>query len=152
VFHFELPRFNGRGPDDYTASLVVRDRIAARGPTVRQASAVQVRLRAAAPGDIVHLTLVERDGSSWSAEVRADTAWSERTIPIAGFKPARSAMLPEGFPGEWNYWVSAPPGRGGAGDAIRLDDVERVQLSLRPSGSGVPRIDVEWVRLAFPQE
>ena len=149
VFHFELPRFNGRGPDDYTASLVVGDRIAARGATVRQAAAVRVRLRGGT-GDVVHLTLVEHDGSSWSAEVAADTAWAERTVPLTAFKPARSAMLPEGFPGEWSYWVSAPPGRGGAADGVRVEEVERVQLSLRPGGSSVPRVDVEWVMLAFP--
>ena len=149
VFHFELPRFNGQGPDDYTASLVVGERIAARGAGVRQAAAVQIRLRGGAVGDVVHLTLVEHDGSSWSAEVPADTAWSEREIPLARFKAARSAMLPEGFPGEWNYWVSAPPGRGGAGDAVRAGEIERVQLSLRASSSQVPRVDVEWVKLAF---
>ena len=151
IFHFELPRFNGRGPDDYTASLVVGDRIAARGPSVRQAGAVRIRLRGGAVGDVVYLTLVEHDGSSWSAEVPADTSWSERTIPLANFRAARSAMLPEGFPGEWNYWVSAPPGRGGAGDAVRAGEIERVQLSLRASESRVPRIDVEWVMLAFPR-
>lgn len=149
VFHFELPRVNGRSPDDYTASLVIADRIAARGDAVRQATAVRVRLRAATAGDVVHLTLVERDGSSWGAEVRADTAWSEPVIPLSDFTPARSAMLPEGFPGEWNYWLSAPAGRQGPGDAIRLDEVERLQLSLRPSGDRVPRVEVEWVRMAF---
>jgi hypothetical protein len=150
VFHFELPRFNGRGPDDYTASLVVGDRIAARGATVRQAAAVRIRLRGGASGDVVHLTLVEHDGSSWSAEVAADTAWGERTIPLAAFTAARSAMLPEGFPGEWNYWVSAPPGRAGAGNGVRAGEIERVQLSLRPLGTQVPRVEVEWVMLAFP--
>jgi hypothetical protein len=149
VFHFELPRFDGRGPEDYTASLVVSDRVAARGDAVRQATAVRVRLRAATAGDVVHLTLVERDGSSWSAEVRADTAWSERVIPLGDFKPARSALLPEGFPGEWNYWVSAPPGRQGAGDAMRVADIERIQLSLRPAAGAIPRVEVEWVMLAF---
>jgi hypothetical protein len=45
--------------------------------------------------------------------------------------------------------VSAPPGRGGAGDAVRAGEIERVQLSLRASSSQVPRVDVEWVKLAF---
>jgi hypothetical protein len=149
VFHFELPRFNGRGPNDYTASLVVRDRIAARGQTVRQASAVRVRIRAAAAGDVVHLTLVERDGTAFSAAVRADTAWSERRIPLSVFRPSRSVKLPEGFPGEWNYWLDAPSGRGGSGDRLRLDEIERLQLSLRPGGTVTPKVEIEWVRLIF---
>ena len=40
-------------------------------------------------------------------------------------------LLPEGFPGEWNYWVGPAAGRGGSGDRPRLDRVERLQLSLR---------------------
>ena len=80
----------------------------------------------------------------------ADTTWSERTIPLARFRAARSAMLPEGFPGEWNYWLSAPPGRGGAGDAVRPGEIERVQLAVRPSATSVPRVDVESVLLLLP--
>ncbi len=149
IVHFELPRFNGHGPDDYTASLVVEDRIAARGADVRQAASVVVRSRAARAGDVVHLTLVEHDGTSWSAEVRADSAWGEQAIPLAAFVPARSVMLPEGFPGEWNYWLAAPPDRGGVGDRIRVDAIERVQFSLRPSGTSIPSADIEWVKLDF---
>jgi hypothetical protein len=150
VFHFELPRFNGRGPNDYTASRVVEDRIAARGDAVRQATNVHIRLRFGSRGDAVQLTLVERDGTSWSAEVRGDTAWTERTIRLADFASAKSAMLPEGFPGEWNYWVSAPTGRGGMEDRIRPAEIERVQLSLRPSGARDPKVEIEWVMLGFP--
>ena len=146
-FHLELPRV--RGPDDYTASLVVADRIAARGGAVRQARSVRLRLRGLGNADTLHLTLVERDGTSWSVALRADSSWSERTIPLAEFSPARSVMLPEAFPGEWHYWVGAPTGRGGPGDAIRLPELERLQLSLRPSGSAIPKVEIEWVSLAF---
>jgi hypothetical protein len=149
IFHFELPRINGRGPSDYTASLVVRDRIVARGPNVRQASGVRVRLRAARAGDIVHLTLVEPDGAAFSAAVRADTAWSQRTIPLAAFRPSRSVKLPEGFPGEWNYWLDAPSGRGGNGDRIRPEKMERLQLSLRPGSDVPPKVEIDWVTLVF---
>jgi hypothetical protein len=64
-------------------------------------------------------------------------------------------LLPEGFPGEWNYWLAPPAGRGGAGDGLRLQDVERLQLSLRREAgvaapSGVPYgVEVESVALTF---
>jgi hypothetical protein len=62
--------------------------------------------------------------------------------------------LPQGFPGEWNYWVGPAEDRGGAGDGPRLERVERLQLSLRreqgttvtPDGYGV---EVESVTLEF---
>ena len=150
VFQIGLPRIGGRGPADYTASLVVRDRIARRGVAVRQATHVRIRLRGVTGRDILHLTLVERDGTSWSAAVRADSSWAERSIPLRRFTPAKSVLLPQGYPGEWSYWVSAPEGRSGAGDSIRLPDVERLQFSLRAAGADVPRVEVEWVSLGFP--
>jgi hypothetical protein len=149
IFHFELPRFNGRGPSDYTASLVVAGRIAARSANVRQATAVRLRVRAGTPGDVVHVTLVEHDGTAWTAPVRADTTWAERSVRLSEFRPSRSVKLPEGFPGEWNYWLDAPSGRGGSGDHIRPEAIERLQLSLRPAGGTPPRVEIEWVMLTF---
>jgi hypothetical protein len=63
-------------------------------------------------------------------------------------------MLPEGFPGEWNYWVGPAAGRGGSGDRPRLDRVERLQLSLRPEEgvtitSGSYGVEVESIALVF---
>ena len=151
VFHLELPQIGGRGPDDYTASLVVSERIAARHDAVRQATSLRIRLRGIGAGSIVHLTVVEHDGSSWAVAIRADSAWTDRSIPLASFRPARSVMLPEGYPGEWSYWVAAPPGRGSAGDRIRLPEIERLQFSLRAGNAVIPRVEIEWVSLEFPQ-
>ena len=63
-------------------------------------------------------------------------------------------MRPEGFPGEWNYWLGAAAGRGGSGDRPRLAAVERLQLSLRPEdGITITRgnygVEVESVTLGF---
>jgi hypothetical protein len=63
-------------------------------------------------------------------------------------------LLPQGFPGEWSYWVTPAEGRGGAGDSPRLARIERIQLSLRreegvtvtPGSYGV---EVEWITLGF---
>ncbi|HEY6109476.1 MAG TPA: hypothetical protein VIV56_11320, partial [Gemmatimonadales bacterium] len=155
VFHLELPvRPSGAALDDYTASLVVQDRIAARRETIDSARAVQVRLRGLGPRQVVHLTLVEDDGTSWSAAVPVDSMWNERSLPLSDFTIGRAVLLPEGFPGEWNYWVGPAGGRGGVGDHPRLERLERLQISLRredgvtvmPGGYGV---EVEWVVLNF---
>ncbi len=59
----------------------------------------------------------------------------------------RGGLLPEGLPGEWNYWVGPAAGRGGIGDHLRLDHLERIQISLRPKeGRGV---EIESVTLGF---
>lgn len=62
--------------------------------------------------------------------------------------------LPEGFPGEWNYWVGPADGRGGAADRPRLEHLERLQLSLRhedgvAAKSGSYGVEVEWIALGF---
>ena len=155
VFHLELPRVAG-GPqaDDYTASLVIRDQVAARGAGIAAADTLQLRLRGLGPAQVLHVTLMEDDGTSWTAEVPVDSAWTARSIPLAAFKPGRGVLLPEGFPGEWNYWVGPAAGRGGAGDRPRLAHLERLELSLRRGTATQPAegsygVEVEWISLGM---
>ena len=133
VFHFELPvRPGGRALSDYTASLVIKERIVARGASIRHGDSVRVRARGLGAHQLVHLTLMEDDGTSWTAAVPLDSTWVDRTLPLSAFTNGRGVLLPEGFPGEWNYWVGPAAGRGAAGDGPRLEHVERIQISLRP--------------------
>jgi hypothetical protein len=80
-----------------------------------------------------------------------DSSWSEITVPLADFKVGRGVLLPQGFPGQWNYWVEAAAGRGGSGDRPKAGHIERVQLSLRPEADGSVRanygVEVEWIQL-----
>ena len=154
IFHFELPVVDHAGLEDYTASLAVEERIAARRDDIAAARGLRVRLRGLGPWQDLHITLVERDGTSWSAVVSVDSAWAERTILLPDFKLARSVALPQGFPGTWNYWVGPASGRGGPGDRLRLGDVERLQLSLRGrSGvtleAGRHGVEIESIALVF---
>lgn len=153
VFHLELPVHpNGAALDDYTASLVIRDRIAARRETINDAAELRLRLRGLGARQTLYVTLVEDDGTAWSHAVPVDSTWSEPSLPLASFRISRAVLLPEGFPGEWNYWLEPAAGRGASADHLRLDHVERLQLSLRreegiaapAGGSGV---EVEWIRL-----
>src|SRR2546428_6009697 len=157
VFHFELPvNASGAGPADYTASLVIRDRVRARQETIVGADEVRGRLRCLGLHQTLHVTLMEDDGTSWSAAVPVDSSWSEHSLPLAAFSLGRGVLLPEGFPGEWNYWVGPAAGRGGSGDRPRLERVERLQLSLRrEEGGGVTvtpgryGVEVESIVLRF---
>ncbi|MFL5494221.1 MAG: hypothetical protein ACJ8DC_07555, partial [Gemmatimonadales bacterium] len=155
VFHLALPvDSSGWSPPDYTASLVVTDRIRSRQATITNADAVRLRLRGLGPHQLLHVTLMEDDGTSWTTAVPVDSSWSEPSLPLAGFGIGRGVLLPEGFPGEWNYWVGPAEGRGDRADRPRLDHLERLQLSLRredgatlaPEHYGV---EVEWVTLQF---
>jgi len=155
VFHLELPPGeSGAALADYTASLVIRDRIEARQETIAGADEVRVRLRGLGPHQVLHVTLMEDDGTSWTARIPVDSAWQDVTVALASFTLGRGVLLPEGFPGEWNYWVGAADGRGGGGDHLRLDHAERLQLSLRsgdrvPPAAGTYGVEVESVTLGF---
>jgi len=153
VFHLALPvDSTGWSPADYTASLTVVDRIQAREETIAGASAVRLRVRGLGTRQVLHVTLMEDDGTSWTAPLAVDGSWGERALPLAAFRAGRGVKLPQGFPGEWNYWVDPADGRGGAGDRPRLQRVERLLLSLRTEqGTRVTPdrygVELEWVAL-----
>jgi hypothetical protein len=155
ALHVELPvGVGGINPDDYTASLEVLERIAGRGASVAPATGVRVRLRGVGPGQRLHVTLMERDGTSWSAAISVGTTWTDVVVPLRDFRPGRGVKLPQGYPGTWNYWVGPAAGRGGPGDTIHVLDVERLQLSLRREPGTDPRpgevgVEVEGVWLVF---
>jgi hypothetical protein len=155
VFHVALPvDSSGWSPPDYTASLVIADRIRARRETIAGAAAIRLRLRGLGARQVLHVTLMEADGTSWSEALTVDSAWSEPLVPLTDFTASRGVKLPQGFPGQWNYWVGPAHGRGASGDRPRLDRLERLQLSLRredgsrirPDGYGV---EVEWLTMEF---
>ena len=153
VVRLSLPTGPSSVPlDDYTASMVVRDRIESREETIDAATGIRVRARGGA-GQVLHLTLVEDDGTSWSTAMALDSAWTEPTIPLERFTVGRGVLLPQGFPGQWNYWVGPAAGRGGPGDRLRPGHIERLQLSLRkpdrPDDAAAGGVEVEWVRMAF---
>ncbi len=145
---------SGWSPPDYTASLLIRDRVRARGQAMSGAEGVRIRLRGLGARQTLHVTLVEDDGTSWTAPVAVDSAWTETAVPLSAFTAGRSVLLPQGFPGQWNYWVGPAAGRGGSGDRPRVERIERLQLSLRREEGDAPRPDgygvmVEAVTMTF---
>jgi hypothetical protein len=155
VFHLELPvDASGWSPPDYTASVVIKDRIVSRGAAIAGADALHLRLRGLGPRQTLHVTLMEDDGTSWTTAVSMDSSWAERSLPLSGFSIGKGVLLPQGFPGEWSYWVGPAAGRGGVGDRPRLERIERLQLSLRretgvPVASGNYGVEVERAALGF---
>ena len=154
AFHLELPVMNGRSPEDYSASLVVAERIAARENAINRARALMLDLRGLGARQVLHVTLVERDGTSWTAPLVVDSSWSQRTIPLADLKLARAANLPLGYPGQWNYWTGPAADRGGSDDRLRPGNIERLQIALRPEPGvraepGSYGVEIESVSLVF---
>jgi len=98
-------------------------------------------------GQSAWITLMESDGTSWSASIEVSESWQKCFIPFEKFQSAKGVLLPLGFPERWNYWVGPAAGRGGPGDRINTAQVERIQVSLRPSGNQIPAQD-PWLDIS----
>ncbi len=132
--------------EDFTASLYIGDRVSDRGERIKDARTVHVRLKGLVAPSVIRLTLVEKDGSAWSRKVFASPSWKEIVVPIGDFSPAKSAMVPQAYPGTWSYWLSSPAGKA----SIDLAQVERLQFSLRRSDFGsIASIDAAQAAVAI---
>jgi hypothetical protein len=132
VLRLTLPLSLDAAIDDYTASLSIKEKIAPR-TDVKWAKGLVVRARGLDESQEVHFTLVEADGTSWGAALSLGADWRDLFLPLERMEMTRGVKLPHGFPERWNYWLTPAEGRGKRGDHIRLEAVEWLQLSLRPS-------------------
>jgi hypothetical protein len=131
AFHLEFPEKYAGMLKDYTISVPVLQKVQAR-PDLAQAVSVKLRIRGVNAKETSFITLVETDGSSWSAPVPVTRDWKTVVIPVDSFKIACGVMLPEGYPGTWNYWLK-PPASLKPSERLRLQRVQWLQLSMRPA-------------------
>jgi len=125
-----LPPEYASGIDDLTVSYYVRDRL--RGiQSGKLSGQLLFDARGLGGGDVAYVTLVEADGTAWSSRLQLGTEWQNHCLPVVDFEISEGVMLPLGYPGRWNYWLRPPEGRGGIGDYPHLDQVERIQISIR---------------------
>jgi hypothetical protein len=150
-----LPDLGKDTPQRYAAALFIGDLVAARGPDADRASSLDIKLRAVRGArKTILVTLIEQDGTAWSAPVVAGSSWSTVTLPLESFRVSRSIHIPSPYPGLWNYWRETPAHRGLAGDRIHVQAVERLQLTVTPNSGAHADDDaagaaVESIRLAF---
>jgi hypothetical protein len=131
ALRLELPDLGADTPEQYAASLYIGDRLVARQADAAQADNLHVRLRSVGgKRKTVNVTLIEKDGSSWRMAARATGSWSEVSLPLRQLRHSRSIFIPSPYPGLWNYWRVGPASRGGAGDQVHIEDVERLELSV----------------------
>lgn len=142
ALRLSLPSEQDPGLTDYTASLFIGDRISRlNGPD--PGGSLTVTARGLHQGDEFFVTLTESDGTAWTTRLGLNREWQELEIPFSELLPGRGVMLPQGFPGNWNYWLDPPEGRGGASDRIRVEKIEHLQFSVRPGAYPHPDPGVE---------
>jgi hypothetical protein len=148
AYRLRWPARGAGRPGDVTASLYIGDRIEARGDTLRHGQALAVIAWAGTAETILHVTLVEKDGTAWSSPLKITTERNTYRLPFTDLKPARWALVPQGFPGDGVYWADSTR----RSSRIDLRNVERLQLSLRKedlstSANSTIAVDIERVTL-----
>jgi hypothetical protein len=147
VYRMYLPLSFDKDLDDYTMSLTVKDRIEARKAVIREAKSLRISARGSTNIHAAFITLVEADGTSWSKKIILSEDWKDILVPLNELNISRGVKLPQGFPQRWNYWIEPAKGRGGPGDNLQMDKVERLQISLRPSGNIIPEAN-PWIEIS----
>ena len=132
-----MPPGKDRTQDDYTASLAIKDRIVDRRAHMGAAQALRIQARGVGGAQHVVITLVESDGTSWSARLTLPPKWQDIVVPLRDLQIAMGVKLPQGFPGRWSYWLAPPKGRGGSDDRPNLRMIEHLQVSFRPEAARV---------------
>lgn len=150
-----LPDLGKDTPARYAAALFIGDAVAARAADAPRANALNIKLQAVGgTTKTLEVVLIERDGAAWSTSVVAGKSWSTVRVPLENLRIARSIHIPSPFPGLWNYWRESPAGRGGSGDRIHVENVERLQLTVFPNsgdraGDDAKGVAVESILLTF---
>ena len=98
VFHLALPvDSSGWSPADYTASLAVVDRIRAGRRRSPARSCGPPAAPRSGPRQMLHVTLMEDDGTSWTRRCPVDSVWTERTLRSRNSPRARRASFRRDF-------------------------------------------------------
>ena len=130
-----VPDVGPDSPDHYAAGLFIGEKVdsVSDGPAAFTQLSVNARC-VNSETCAAKVLLIERDGSSWSADFEAGADWRQYRFSLSDLAFDKSIHIPSPFPGLWNYWKSGPEAR--THGAIRLGDVERLELRVRgPSGA-----------------
>lgn len=153
VFRLYFPLTYDTLLEDYTTSLTILDRIKNRGQQINLAKGLRFTVCSRTNGQEAYITLIEADGTAWSKKITLKKDWKTFFIPLDKLEVSKGVKLPLGFPERWNYWLTPAAGRGGIGDHIQPDKLEKLQISLRSgtrNDSGTnPWIEVKSVQMVF---
>lgn len=128
---------------DYTFSLFIGDYIG----IVNDESGVKgFNVSGRGPGKFV-ITLVEKDGTAWSSLVSFGANWEFKTLSIDDFKKDKAVMLPQGYPGNWNYWLESAENRDSKKDLLNVRNIELLQISIRPEKTGAKDVEIGAIEM-----
>lgn len=137
AFPLRVPDWLRNAPEEIRASLYIGN----LAPALKSGRQIEVRLRARDGATAMPITLVDRDGNAWTADIPTSPEWKTATLPLNTFKPSRWALLPQAYPGTWQYWADSAPGA-----KLRPENLERLQFAIQRRADGTLKgVEVEGV-------
>lgn len=128
VIKLKIPFDLDKNLEDYSFSLFVGDQL----KTLNNTDDIKgISINGKGIGN-AYITLIESDGTPWTTKIPFNSEWGAKTVLLSDFKIGKGIMLPQGFPGNWNYWLLPSDQRSSKNDSLNIENVEKLQISMRP--------------------
>jgi len=121
----------------------VGERIKAIAKFASDYSQIEIRAKAADAPVAAELSLIDRDGNTYTAKLTLSADKEIYTLPLSLFQPGRMALLPRPFPGFLPFWYSSAKSA-----PLHTDKVERIQWILPTDGNvDDPAFELKYILL-----
>jgi len=145
IIKLKIPFNLDKNLEDYSFSLFVGDYI----KTLNNIEEIKgLSINGKGKGN-AYITLIESDGTPWMAKIPFNTEWGAKTVLLSDFKIGKGIMLPQGFPGNWNYWLLPSEQRGSKNDSLNIGKVEKLQISMRPSKEQNGEVQIGSISIVY---
>jgi len=145
VIKLKIPFELDKNLEDYSFSLFVGDKI----KTLNNIDEIKgLSINAKGKGN-AYITLIESDGTPWTAKIPFNSEWDARMVLLSDLKIGKGIMLPQGFPGNWNYWLFASEQRGSKNDSIKIGKIEMLQVSVRPDKNKNGELEIGNISIVY---
>lgn len=131
---FRLAASQAGAKDIFGLQHFVGDRLA--GENAYDKIVVRARSGSAQPIK-ARIALIDRNGAAFSSYCTITDEWKDIELPLSGFAPDSSLLLPAAYPGFQPQWFKSSS----ATATPRLQDVEKIELLAGPGLPGSPATD-----------
>ncbi|WP_228853020.1 glycoside hydrolase 5 family protein [Aegicerativicinus sediminis] len=145
IIKLKIPFDLDKNLEDYSFSLYVGDQI----KNLTSSNKIKgLSVNGMGKGN-AYVTLIESDGTPWTAKIPINSEWESKKILLSDFKMGKGIMLPQGFPGNWNYWLNPSDNRNSKMDTVNMEKVEKLQISIRPDKNKNGQVEIGSISVIY---
>lgn len=133
---------------DYTVRVPIGNLCAPRADLDSNEVEVAIRARGRSGAQEGWLTFIDSYGRCWAHLIPLTNQWHWYTFLLSSMKPSRGVNLPEGFPGNWDYWIPMQASLGGAPAKLVVSALQSMELSLRSEAGNEARPEPSMIEIS----